>query len=514
MPQIPVYNGPQVRTNELRTVNQQAPDVGSGLRAVGQGLGAVGDAVDKIVQRDVEAEANRIDTEVTAGWLQWDAENRRKYQGQNVGEYEAKATEWWDKARETYAQAGSALARQQIGLALGRKRNQALGSVLGHVNAERERFADQSAEAAAQSSIEFGVDTGDTTGAAARVRQIAASTGARKGWTTEMVQSEQQRLLGTLHLTAITKMVEGDPAKARAYYEANKGEIPATAQARVEQVLKAEGDNQFATQFAAKHAGLPLSEQLAKAGEISDPEKREKALLQVRNNHALVKQAEQEREAAASDRAWQMVGKGQRVPESVLMQMNGKERVQLQDHLRDRAKQAATGTPVKTDWAVYEDLRTRLAAGEKVTLAAYSTKLASGEMEKLIDFKTKREDPKKAPEVATAEQQLGAAVSALDLKGENAGKFKAAAQDLYNEHLKRTGKEPTFEERQKINDALAMDHVTHKGVLWDSKEVGYKLPTDARRAMTNDPFTAGKVYVDKNGARAKYLGAGKWEPVK
>ena len=142
IPCLDFYGGTQVRSNALQTVQQGQVDVSSGLRAVGAGLAQVGEAVDKVAQRQIETEANRIDTEVTAGWLQWDAENRPKYQGQNADAYKTDAEKWWSDRKGQYSEADAA-ARGRIGQALARKQNQALGAVYGHVNAEKERYADQ-----------------------------------------------------------------------------------------------------------------------------------------------------------------------------------------------------------------------------------------------------------------------------------------------------------------------------------------------------------------------------------
>ena len=520
MPQVPTYDGPQVRSTALQPVFQREIDVSSGLKAAAGALTGIADVADKAVRRDAETEANTVDNEITAGWLQWDAENRRKFQGQNVGEYEAKATEWWDKAKTTYGANLSPLAQRAIGQTLGRKKTQALGSVASHVNAEKERFADDQGEKAAQSAIEFGVDTGDTVGAASQVRKIAAERGARKGWDTAMVQAEQQRLLGTLHLTVIDRLAQTDATKAQAYYTENKGEIPATAQSRVEQVLKGEGDNQFATQFAAQQAAKPLGEQLTAAADIKDPQRREKTLQQIRNNHAMVKAAQQEQEQGASDQAWQLVGKGQRVPERVLMQMNGRERVQLQEHLVDRSRVLAAGTSVKTDWPTYIAAREALASTDPevrkaVNLTALSTKVAPAQLEQLLDLKTKTSDPKKAPEVATSEQQIGSFTRSMDLKGERVGQFQSAAYDLFNEHLKAKGKEPTYDERQVILDKLVSEIVIKPGYIWDTTGPAYTAPKVVRdKAIAGGKFTAGQVYTDAKGNRAKYVGNDKWEPIK
>ena len=461
MPRVPTYDGPQVQSNALQPVYQRTPDVSSGLRAVAGGLSQVAQVAEGIQRREEEAQANRIDTEISAGWLQWDAENRRKYQGQNAAGYEAAAAEWWQKASEAHGKDLTPGARARIGQALARKRASALSAVSSYVGAETERWADDQAEAAAQTTITMGVSTGDPAGAAERVRALAAEKGARKGWTTEQVQAEQARLLGTLHLSYVTQVAEQDAARAQTYYEDAKkrGEIPPAVQAKVEAVLKGEADNQFAEQFAAQHATLPRGEQVAKAGEIADPERRKKALAMIRDNATLMKAAQAEREAAASDEAWQLVGQGKRVPESVLVRMNGRSRVELQEHLVDRARitaDRAAGKPPKTNWATYIDLRERLANGEDVDLRPYAeTKIAGPQLEQLLDIKTKGKTDK---DVATAVQQLSTYSAQLKLTKEKRGQFEAAAQAEFDAWKQaHGGKLPTFEERRKILDALVME---------------------------------------------------------
>ena len=486
MPQIPTYGGAQVRSTALQPVNQSTFDVSSGSRAIGGALDNVAQGMDRAIRLKAETQANTVDTEITAGWLKWDADNRRKYQGQNVGEYETAANDWWDKARQQYGADLDPMVQKAVGPAIARKRTQAMGNVLGHVGAERERYADQQAEAAAQTSIEFGVDSGDVAGARERVRTIVAEKAARKGWSTDLVEADQQRLLGTLHLTQIQKLAERNPRAAALYYSENKGEIPATAQRGVEQLIKAETENKAATMFASKVAMLPLAEQISKAADI-DPEVREKALIQIRNNHALVKAAQGEREAAASDEAWQMVGKGKRVPETVLMRMHGKERVQLQNHLIDRSKLAARGASVKTDWDTYLAARQALASADPqvratVNLRALTTHIAPAQLEQLVDIQTKTRDPKMVPEVSTSQQDISSRAQGLELRGEKAGKFESAATDMFNEHLKLKGKLPTYEERQSILDSLTKEIVTSPGLIWDTKGKAYLAPRDIRNA--------------------------------
>ncbi|MGK5643592.1 hypothetical protein ACSNOK_36070, partial [Streptomyces sp. URMC 126] len=79
----------------------------------------------------------------------------------------------------------------------------------------------------------------------------------------------------------VTKLAEVNPDAAQAYYDANKAEIKFEHQSRIEQVIKGEADNKFASQFAASVANKPLGDQLAEAAKITDPERREKTLTQI-----------------------------------------------------------------------------------------------------------------------------------------------------------------------------------------------------------------------------------------
>lgn len=494
MARIPVYGGPQVEQQALRTVEQRPIDVSSGTRALGQAIGAVADLGDKIVRRDAEIEVNDIDAKLTAGWLEWDAQARRQYQGQNVGEYEVKAREWWDKARGEYTGKASPLAQRALGQVMLRKQTQALGSVLGHVNTEKERFADQQAEAAAQNTIELGIDSNDPAGAAARVRSIAAEKGQRKGWDTDMIQAEQQRLLGTLHLSYITRLVDTNQVDRAVQYASDKNvaaEIPATAQVKVEELLRNAKNDQEASRFAMKHANLPLSEQLAKAAELP-ADVREKADVYIRQNHAVVRAAQQEREQAASDEAWQMVGQGRRVPESTLMRMNGRERVQLQDYLKERSKKAAEGTPVKTNPAemgrLLDMARDNPDEFKKLRMEPLSLKLAQSDLEQIAALQRRMLKPETEKDALTVVQQIGS--YARPMKPKQRQQFESAALAEVVKFQAENNRAPNQAERTELFDALAVKAVLEDDFLWfDLEKPVYQLtPEERTRARIPAPI--------------------------
>lgn len=465
MPQVPVYGDRPVRTEALRPVLQQTPDVSSGARALAQGLGQVAEAADRIDLRDAQAKASDAEARITSDWLKWDAENRNKYRGANADGYAPAAEEWWKSAAET---AGTQLDPRAKALAsrnLVAKQTQALGNVRTFTLAEKERHADETYSADVATTIQFGVTSGDVASTARQIREKAAVLGARKGWTTEQVQAEAGKNLSAMHLAQISKLAENNAEAAQAYYDANKAEVAFQNQARVEQVLKGELDNQFATQKAAEMANKPLSEQLAEAAKITDPQRREKTLTQVRNNYALVKQAEQELEAKFSDQAWQLFSRGEKIPEAILSGMNGRERAQLQESQRTRSERLAAGKTVKTDMNTYIDVREKLARGEKVDLRAYTEKIGKGEMEQLLDIQTSAsKGGVKQDSMLTDEARINAAIVGL---GIDKKKNPEAAVSLTNEIDRRVrsasaakgGKDLTADEKQSIVDRVVLDKV-------------------------------------------------------
>jgi hypothetical protein len=478
MATVPVYQGPQVREQALQGGFQRAPDVGSDLQRLGQGLSSVATAIDREALRQDRALADDTDAKITSAWLQWDSENRNKYRGQNVDGYTQAAQDWWKKAAEEYGQDLNPRAKSLASQTLLRKQNSAIGNVMQFVGAEKERHADESAAARISSTIQFGVTTGDTAGAAQQVRQALAEVGARKGWTTEQVQAEQLKNLGALHLAQITKLAEQDPEKAHAYYDLNKAEVPASNQPRVEEVLKGEADNQFATKFAAENASKPLSEQLSEAGKITDPQRRAKTLQQVKLNHAAVREAEAERERQAADQAWQLVGQGRKVPEVLLSQMDGRGRVQLQEHLQARAERLAKqgNTPVKTDPTllakVYDLARDNPDEFKKIPLVSLTNGIGGSDLEQIARLQRDLGKPDKEKDVATTTQLLSTYTGGW--QPEKRAKFQSAAFDELARFEREKGKPASFEEKRKLLDRLMLDGEVLSG-SWYMNDPNKKL---------------------------------------
>ena len=497
MPQVPTYDGNQVRRAPLPGPMQDAGALAAPARAnqqLGQAIAGLGQVADRQVERqlDLEAEtqANTADAEITASWLEWDAQARKKYRGASVGEYEPEAKKWWDEASTKYGQNLSPRAKQRVGPALTRKRTAAIGNVLQYSATETERHRDQTAADNIATTIQFGVTSGDVEGAAAQVRTMVAQLGARKQWDTATVQKEQIQALSPLHLAQISKLAENDAAAASAYYNAakEKGEIAFTYQAKAESVLKAETDNQFAMKKAAELAVLPLEEQLAAAAKIGDTNRREKTITRIKEQVGLQNLANQAREKKFSDQAWQMVGQNQKVPETVLQSMDGKERVTLQDYERARAERLASkgNAPVKTDprtlAKIYDMMRDDPEGFKKLRMEPLMLNIGASDMEQISRIQRDMLKPgAEGKEVVTALQQIGTYTDGL--AKEKRAQFDSAAFDALNEHAKAKGKPATYEERKVILDRLTIDGEVRSGSWYrnDPNKAYYQL-SPAERA--------------------------------
>ncbi len=470
MPRVPVSAGPELRDAPLANTYLPTPDVTAGARGLAQGLAQVGEVADRKVMRDAETAAFNVNAAITTEWLQFDADARTKYRGTNVDQYQPAAEKFWQDAVERHGKDLDPVARQLASKALTQKRVEATASGLRFVEGEKERNFVSSAASAKQVEIQLGVTTGEVVGARDRVRGINAATAARQGWTPEMLAAENIKDLSTLHFAHIAKVAEADAGAAKTYYETNKAEIDGGRQAAIEKVLKAETDNQFAEQFAAKVAAKPLEDQLTAAGDIKDPQQREKAILRIKQNATLVREAQAERERKFSDQAWQIVGQGKKAPEALLMSMDGRERVQLQDYLRQRAEHAAdrakTSNTIKTDPATHAmlwEMMTREPERFKSErLQAYGMKLSQTDLEQLYTQQRALIDPNKGKEVVSFQnrmtarlEQLGIAAGQSDEK--KRGLFRAAAQTEIDKYVAATGKQPDAKAETEILDRLMIE---------------------------------------------------------
>jgi hypothetical protein len=470
MPTVPQYGGPQVAEQALNARYQSADQYTTGARTLaeaGQALNKTADVLDRVVVRDAEAKANDVDTQLTRAWNDWEDANRGKFVNQGADGYKAAVEGWWKDAAKNYGESLDPLARSMVGKTLSRRQTIALDQAGKYEFAEKEKYADSTAESAMRTATVNAMRSGDYAGEAQRVRDLVSGIAVRKNLDKDQRDAQMNVRMATFHSAVIAQIAEKDAGAAQTYLDEaiKRGEISPDQQTRIESIVKGEADNQFAAQEAARMAAMPLKDQLSEAAKITDPQRREKTLTQVRNNYALVKQAQQEQEAGFADQAWQAFAKGQRIPEAILSGMNGRERVQLQEAQRTRSERVAAGTPVKTDMATYIDLREKLAKGEKVDLRAFTEKIAPAQIEQLLDIQNSASKPGPMQDsMLTDEQRITAALpgAGIDKKKDpdGAGLFMSEVDRRVRALSASKGDKPvTPDEKQKIVDAVSMDKV-------------------------------------------------------
>lgn len=470
MPRVPVYDGPQVREAPLPGGYQDAGQLSTGARTLGQvgaGLSALGEATDRIVMRDAEAKANTADAEIDAGWRTWQAQNASVYRGERAAEFTPAAEKWWADAKTKYGAGLDPLAQGLIGKSLERRRLGSLAGVAQHVEVEQERHADAAAGAAIDQAAQRGVSTGDVAGAEADIGAKIGAIAARKKWDEKQTADAMFKALAGMRTAYTLKLAEENADAAAAYFAKIKEGIPLAQQQQVEKIVKAEGDNQFAQQKAASLAALPLEDQLVEAAKEKDPKRREKLLQNISANDGLKRQALAARENKFSDQAWQLVGKGQRVSEAVLSQMDGKERVQLQDYLRQRAEHAAKkgDATVKTDDATHRGLWAESVDNPEAfkdrRLDALGMKLSAADFEQLVNKQREMRNPKNEHDAVKFSNKMKSKLEILGIAtkesdAQKRGAYTSAAYTLLEDYKRRTGKAPTPEEEDKLLDSLLL----------------------------------------------------------
>lgn len=518
MPRVPTSQGPQLRVNQLNPVRQQTPDVSSGMQAVARGLSNLGENLDQIALREDQTQADRADAEITTAWLKWDAENRNKFRGQNADGYEVAAQEWWKTAAETYGKDLSPRARALASRSLVRKQGTALANVTQFISAEKERFADESAAAAIGASIQFGVTSGDVAGAAQQVRDQVAAMGARKGWVTEQVKTEQLKYLAQLHGAHIETLLETNPQAAKDYFTKAKeaGEIPASAQNRVEKAITAAVNEDTARRNASSWATLPYTERLAKAAEIEDPTLRKLTEQQIDLDETRIQRSRvaQARDLAGRvELAYQRTG---RVPSALMAQLEDVDPGAAADILKAvradqkaRAAEARGSGGIKTDLPAYFEARDRILAGENFNVLTYADKVSRSDLEELKKFQESRNKPGEVKNVFTSEQTI-ASYKPAGMKDEEWSRLRRRMQDQLVTATEAKGRPLTDREMRTELDQLFTEGVIERSFWFDDKKPRWQMtPEEQARAKfpDNAKATAPPVRV-KSIAEARALPKG------
>jgi hypothetical protein len=203
--------------------------------------------------------------------------------------------------------------------------------------------------------------------------------------------------------------------------------------------------------------------------------------------------------------------------------MSGRERVQLQEAQRARAERLAAGRSVKTDPVRLAELldmaRDNPEEFKRLRLAALTEQIGLSDLEQLARLQRDMLSPDKEQGAITTLQAIS--IYTRDMDKSTAALFQSEALNAIDRFQIEKKRPPTIEERRKILDDLVVEGTIERRFWFDTTKRRFEMTPEERARATfpratpqASQFIVGQVYRDAKGNRAKYLGNGKWEPVK
>lgn len=454
MPQVPTYDGPQLRTQALRPVFGSAPDVSSGGRAVAQALGQVADVADRVAQRDAQDEAFALEARIRSDWQQQRAKLREQYKGEQADQYGAAASEWWTKARETYGAEASPMARRLATRAIGQYALSAEADTLGYVEGEKKRAREINYRTVQQARISdalsavtpsTAVAIGERVSKEVTEAAIAYATaegldGAKVG--TQLARDQLDKMHTQVALSLAGRPGGGDAAKA--YLARFGGNMDAGDRTRVLDMVDVEATRAKTEAVRNTVGGMMLS---IERGQFP-------------------KRAEVDTLAAVDPMA------AAQVQRAINAEMKA-------------SKAEAQGTSVKTDLGAYFELRDKILAGQPVNLLEYRDRVGRGDLEEAKKLQESMSRPKEAKDALTTSQQIGSYSKTLNPKQRR--QFEAAALQEVVKFQDEKGRPPNQAERTVLFDQLMVKGVVEDNFMFFDTEVPVYQMTPEQRAKAKIP---------------------------
>src|SRR5690606_20206541 len=361
--QLPSVRMTAAPTADQLGANQRAPTdyIGKGLR----------DASDEAVRVQLERQARedadmvfRAETmardRIRKQTADWSA--RRGVRSWGVTD---EADRWYDDNLSDIREGLNERQRRAFDQSVARMRETTLDRLSVHEATERRTSLDESASAAAASAIGFGIDNldivdpaGNRTAIDAAREEINRAIGVRgplQGWTPERTDIERRNLLTSLHLQAVERLADRDPAAAEAYYKRYADEIDPAKKAKTEEAIRSASRLVAAQEFAddVEARGLTEDEALREARAKFSGEDERLAVAEVRSRFIETRRAEKEREDELFNQAKDAMGPTgtsvARIPPSIWNNLTPDQRNTLADraHMNLQRHRAAADKETK-----------------------------------------------------------------------------------------------------------------------------------------------------------------------
>lgn len=276
--------------------------------------------------------------------------------------------------------------------------------------------------------------------------------------------AERLKALTKLHAGVIENLTDASPESAKAYFEQHKSEIDGTLHANIKAKIDT-GSNLEAAQTLVDElwdSGLRGTKLFDAVRQKASGKGEQDALTLARQRNS-DNEAEIDRyKTQRTDAVWAKFDAGgfaSLSPSDIsFMQQND---VRGLTAMRNFDPQQAVVTDWETNQTLNDQARTDPAAFAKVNLNSYRDKLNAAQLSDLQQWQDaikKQMETNKPNEVATLQQQLGAAHARYDIKaGEHQGMFDTFVRERVSAAQAAKGKELSLEERENVIKGAAYE---------------------------------------------------------
>ena len=508
MPRVPTYDSFQAAPNTLPqnrfdapamadTAGRQAQETGRALLSTGGQLGQI--ALDmqreankvKIDDAMNQAVKARTDTQIEALQLQGRNALERPDGKSLPDEYDEKLQQQLDAIEQGLGNdAQKSAFRQQVA----QIKRQMYGSLSAHMVEQQKVLRNETWEAtlttaANQAGMLWG-DKAMVEQSAGAIRTTVDEMAAANGWDDKIKQAKLAAALSPMHAAVVQGMVDGDRVDlARAYYEANADSMTLGVRERAMRLLEV-GDFERKTQDAADalwalNDGNAV-EALKTAREKYSGKEEDAIVTRLKTLDAEKTTLRERAQRDAGDAAWGLYADGKKIPPSVLVAMDGRDRLALRRTMRAEAEARAAGHAIKTDigkWLEFTNATPEQLAAmtPQELMRQYRPYFSDADMKKANDI----------------------ILGAKGLKGGQAnpvGLQLMTVQDSMKRAAREMGIIPPND--SKISDEQAVAYSNFQDAMqakinqWESANGGKKASPEVLKALLNEE-KANKVFVDE-----------------
>src|SRR6185437_12878400 len=466
--EVPTYDSFQVAPAALPDARVVDTQPGNAALELGQGEQQFGadamEAAARIAHRENADAVFKAEATLKDQYLQFEQSVRQR-QGTNAWGVTTDAANWWKKtAADITGSLQNDAQRQIFAHTAASLREQSLSSISAYENEQQHQSVEDSAKSSIAGSINIAAANPNDPNAVGQAKSDILKRltvlKSLNGWTPERYQLEQGNALTDLHTQVIQSLVDTNPDAAKAYLDANRGEINGVQLDGLDKAVRT-GTITQQSQIAATDilgGSNSESEALAQARAKYSGQVQDAIVTRIHERFAEQQDIQDRNEKNAADQAWHILDSQgySAIPPSLLNGVNG----ETAKALRDEANRRASGENAVTDWSKFYQLRTLAMQHPdqfaKQDLRVDFSSLAPSERRTLIDLQAQLNAPSAQRDASTFNNQLAATHRTLGIQGKPPamGEFDSQAMQAVQDLEQQLKRKPTFDERQQVLDKM------------------------------------------------------------